>query len=70
MKSRERIQAALAHREPDVVPIDFGGHRSSGVMAQTYVKLRKMLGLSPSTLYVYDFIQQLAPMCSTWWGPT
>ena len=40
MNSRERIQAALAHREPDVVPIDFNGHRSSGIMAQVYVKLR------------------------------
>lgn len=60
MNSRERIQAALAHREPDMVPIDFNGHRSSGIMAQAYVKLRKQLGLPPSELYVYDFIQQLA----------
>lgn len=60
MNSRERIQAALAHREPDVVPIDFNGHRSSGIMAQAYIRLRKLLGLPPSELYVYDFIQQLA----------
>ena len=60
MKSRERIHAALDHRESDVVPIDFSGHRSSGIMAQTYVQLRKQLGLPPSKLYVYDFIQQLA----------
>ena len=60
MNSRERIQAALAHREPDAVPIDFNGHRSSGIMAQAYIKLRQKLGLPPSKLYVYDFIQQLA----------
>ncbi len=60
MNSRERVRAALAHQEPDVVPIDFNGHRSSGIMAQTYVKLRELLGLPPSELYVYDFIQQLA----------
>jgi len=60
MNSRQRIQAALAHQEPDVVPIDFNGHRSSGIMAQPYVKLRELLGLPPSELYVYDFIQQLA----------
>jgi uroporphyrinogen decarboxylase len=60
MNSRERIQAALAHKEPDRVPIDFNGHRSSGIMAQAYVKLREFLGLPPSELYVYDFIQQLA----------
>ena len=60
MTSRERVQAALDHREPDRVPVDFGGHRSSGIMAQVYVKLRELLGLPPSKLYVYDFIQQLA----------
>lgn len=60
MNSRERIQAALNHREPDIVPIDFNGHRSSGIMAQAYVKLRELLELQPSELYVYDFIQQLA----------
>jgi len=60
MNSRERIQAALAHKEPDRVPIDFNGHRSSGIMAHAYVKLREFLGLPPSELYVYDFIQQLA----------
>ncbi len=60
MNSRERIQTAFAHHEPDIVPIDFNGHRSSGIMAQAYAKLREKLGLSPSKLYVYDFIQQLA----------
>ena len=60
MTSRERIMTALDHREPDRVPIDFGGHRSSGIAAQAYVRLRRHLGLPPSPLYVYDFIQQLA----------
>lgn len=60
MNSRERIQAAINHKEPDRVPIDFNGHRSSGVMVQAYKKLRDFLGLPPSPLYVYDFIQQLA----------
>ena len=60
MTSRERIQSALNHVEPDRVPVDFGGHRSSGIMAQAYVRLREILGLPPSNLFVYDFIQQLA----------
>lgn len=60
MNSRERILATLEHREPDRVAIDFAGHRSSGIMAQVYPALRAALGLPPSTLYVYDFIQQLA----------
>jgi uroporphyrinogen decarboxylase len=52
MTPRERILAALAHREPDVVPIDFNGHRSSGIMAQAYVRLRRELGLPPSAVYI------------------
>ncbi len=60
MNSRERILAALAHKESEAVPIDFNGHRSSGIMVRPYQRLRKALGLPPSPLYVYDFIQQLA----------
>ncbi len=60
MNSRERIKTAINHKEPDRIPIDFNGHRSSGIMAQAYIKLRELLGLPPSRLYVYDFIQQLA----------
>ena len=60
MTSRERIAAAAKHRQPDRVPLDFSGHRSSGIMAQAYKKLREYLGLPKRTLYVYDFIQQLA----------
>ena len=60
MNSRERVQAAINHQEPDRIPIDFNGHRSSGIMVQAYKKLRDFLGLRPSPLYVYDFIQQLA----------
>ncbi|HJL54034.1 MAG TPA: uroporphyrinogen decarboxylase family protein [Arenicellales bacterium] len=60
MKSRERIQCALNHQEPDCVPIDFGGHRSSGIAAIAYAKLKKALGISSGGIYVYDMIQQLA----------
>jgi uroporphyrinogen decarboxylase len=60
VNSRERIIAAINHKEPDKIPIDFNGHRSSSIMVQAYIKLRELLGLPPSKLYVYDFIQQLA----------
>jgi uroporphyrinogen decarboxylase len=58
--ARERVLAALNHRQPDKVPIDFGGHRSSGIAAMAYVKLRKALGLPPRPIRVYDPVQQLA----------
>ncbi len=60
MTSRERILAALNHREPDRVPIDFSGHRSSGIAAMAYPKLREFLGLPPKPIRVYDVVQQLA----------
>ena len=60
MTFRERVMAAVNHREPDRVPIDLGGHRSSGIMAIAYSKLKRYLGVSTGDIYVYDFIQQLA----------
>jgi len=60
MTSRERVLAALNHHEPDRVPVDFSGHRSSGIAAMAYPKLREFLGLSPKPIRVYDVIQQLA----------
>lgn len=60
MTPRERVLAALNHRQSDKTPIDFGGHRSSGIAAIAYAKLRKALGLAPRPIRVYDPIQQLA----------
>lgn len=60
MNSRERVLAAINHQEPDRVPIDFGGHRSSGIAAIAYAKLKKALGITSGDIYVYDMIQQLA----------
>ena len=60
MTSRERVLAALNHIETDKVPVDLSGHRSSGISAIAYPKLREYLGLEPKPIRVYDPIQQLA----------
>ncbi len=60
MKPRERVLAALDHCETDRVPVDFSGHRSSGIAAIAYPKLREYLGLPARPVRVYDVIQQLA----------
>ncbi len=60
MNHRERVMAALNHVQPDRVPIDFGGHRSSGISAIAYPKLRRLLGLPERPVRVYDIVQQLA----------
>ena len=60
MTSRERVLAALNHVEPDRIPVDLGGHRSSGIAAIAYHHLRKHLGLPEKAVRVYDMVQQLA----------
>jgi uroporphyrinogen decarboxylase len=60
MTSRERVLSTLNHREPDRIPIDLSGHRSSGIMAMAYARLREQLGLPKKPIRVYDPVQQLA----------
>lgn len=60
MTSRERIRMVLNHEMPDVLPIDFGGHRSSGISAIAYNRLKKHLGYAQETTKLYDVMQQLA----------
>jgi uroporphyrinogen decarboxylase len=60
MTSRERVLSALNHKEPDRVPVDLSGHRSSGIAAVAYPRLRRALGLPPRPVRVYDPVQQLA----------
>ena len=60
MTGRERLRACFRHEETDRPPIDFSGHRSSGISAIAYGRLRRFLGLDPKVIRVYDPIQQLA----------
>ena len=45
MNSRERVQLALNHQEPDRVPLDLGGSLVSGMHASSVYLLRQALGL-------------------------
>ena len=50
MNSRERINAALNHKTPDKLPVDFGGTPTSGVHAGIVYKLRQYFELdNPGT---------------------
>jgi uroporphyrinogen decarboxylase len=60
MTPRERVLTAHKHQQPDKVPLDFGGHRSSSIMGIAYNKLKKALGITSGDIYIYDVIQQLA----------
>ncbi|MFH1129770.1 MAG: uroporphyrinogen decarboxylase family protein [Pseudomonadota bacterium] len=60
MTPRERVLSVLEHREVDRIPIDFAGHRSSGITAIAYAKLLKLLGMEGRPIRIYDPTQQLA----------
>jgi uroporphyrinogen decarboxylase len=57
---RERVLAAIAHREPDRVPVDLGGMRSTGITALACAALNRHLGRGDDPVRVYDAVQQLA----------
>ncbi|MEW6745440.1 MAG: uroporphyrinogen decarboxylase family protein [Planctomycetota bacterium] len=45
LSSRERVELALEHREPDRVPLDIGGSAVTGMHVSTVYLLRQALGL-------------------------
>ena len=60
MTSRERVLAAIGHREADRVPVDMGATPSSGISAIAYNNLLGHLGIKNEVARVYDVVQQLA----------
>ncbi|MGD9125781.1 MAG: uroporphyrinogen decarboxylase family protein [Planctomycetia bacterium] len=59
--AREKVQLSLAHSDTfSRVAKDLGGHRSSGISAIAYARLKEHLGIASGDIYVYDMIQQLA----------
>lgn len=60
MNSRERIVAAINHKESDVLPIDFGAMRSTGISIKAYINLKRHLGITKGVPKIYDLFQQLA----------
>ena len=50
MNSRERVQKAINHQEPDRVPLDLGGSLVTGMNVSMVYRLRQVLGLdAPGT---------------------
>lgn len=60
MSRRERLVAALSHRQPDRVPIDLGTTVVTGIALKTYDRLKAHLGLNLGETRVYDRRNQLA----------
>lgn len=66
MTSRERIETACAHREPDRLPVDFGGGFQAGMHVSLVYQLRQALGLDePGTpvkvVEIYQMLGEVGP---------
>lgn len=66
MTSRERVIAALNHREGDKIPFDLGGCAVTGMQASTVYRLRQALSLDPPGTPVkvvepYQILGEIAP---------
>ncbi len=64
MNSRERVNVALNHMEPDKIPIDFGGNQSS-IHLKAYKNLLEYLEIEDKNIKFADFVQQIADPCET-----
>src|SRR5664279_2327332 len=59
MTSRERVTLALAHREPDRVPVDFGSTAVSGMHVSCIAALRDYFGLEKRLVKCHEPFQML-----------
>jgi uroporphyrinogen decarboxylase len=55
MTSRQRVLAALEHRQPDRVPIVLGVSNATGIKEKPYRGLATLLGVEPSGAYLYEW---------------
>ncbi|HXK60119.1 MAG TPA: uroporphyrinogen decarboxylase family protein [Acidobacteriota bacterium] len=57
MTGKERLRAALEHKQPDAVPIDLGGTSVTGISAVCIAALRDYYGLEKRLVKVFDPLQ-------------
>lgn len=60
MTPRQRILTSLERKEPDRLPIDFGGTDCSSIHVIAYDKLRKVAGIEPRPVRLGCMMQQVA----------
>ena len=59
MNSRQRLITALAHREPDRVPIDLGGTDVTSICKGAYLDLMAYLGREAGKVELVNLVEQL-----------
>jgi uroporphyrinogen decarboxylase len=55
MTSRDRVLTALAHEQPDRVPIVIGTSNTTGIKMGAYRRLKAALGVESPDRYIYDW---------------
>jgi uroporphyrinogen decarboxylase len=55
MTSRERVLTALAHEEPDRVPIVIGVSNATGIKMTPYRELKRRIGVEAPDAWLYDW---------------
>lgn len=59
MNSRERLNLALNHKEPDRIPFDLGATVLTSIHRKSYRALRKYLGMPAKEPEIADIFQQI-----------
>ncbi len=59
MTCRERLDAALRHRQPDRIPVDFNGTAVTGLHVKCVIGLRRHYGLEERLVKVHEPYQML-----------
>lgn len=59
MNSRERLLTSINHKEPDVIPVDFGGCKVTGIHCKTVEALRDYYGLEKKPVRIIETYQML-----------
>lgn len=59
MNSRERVSAAIHHRQPDRAPLDLGSTGQTGINACALHRFRRHLGLEDRSIAVCEMYQML-----------
>ena len=73
MNSRQRVETALNHEQPDFVPLDLGASPVTGMQVGSVYKLRQALELDPPGTPVkvvepYQMLGEIAPICKRPWA--
>jgi len=55
LTSRERVLTALAHEEPDLVPIVIGVSNATGIKMKPYRELKRIIGVDAPDAWLYDW---------------